>query len=91
MIGEAEKVAVLGAGSILCGDDAAGMLVAQKLRQVAAGNPRILALEGSTAPENFTGVIRAYHPDLLILVDAAYIEGEQGAVELLSPQQQGLP
>lgn len=87
-IGGAAKVAVLGAGSILCGDDAAGMLVAQNLRQLAADNPRILALEGSTAPENFTGVIRAFHPELLILVDAAYIEGEPGAIELLSPEQQ---
>jgi hydrogenase 3 maturation protease len=87
-IADAQKVAVLGAGSILCGDDAAGMLVAQKLQELAGDNPRLLALEGSTAPENFTGVIRNFHPDLLILVDAAYIEGETGDMALLSLEQQ---
>ncbi len=81
----ADKVAVLGAGSVLCGDDAAGMIVAARLKEKGSGNDRLLALEGSTAPENFSGVIRDFQPDLMLLVDAAYIEGETGDIGLIDP------
>lgn len=84
-IKKAPKIAVLGAGSILCGDDAAGMIVAEHLEAISAQEPNILALGGSTAPENFIGVLRTFAPDLLIFVDAAYIEGELGDIALISP------
>ena len=77
------KIAVLGAGSVLCGDDAAGMLVVELLQAGAGENEALLALPGSTAPENFTGVLRDYQPDLLLLVDAAFMEGELGEIRFL--------
>jgi len=83
---QAKKVAVLGAGSVLCGDDAVGMIVAKKLKYLSPNHPRLLAMEGSTAPENFTGLIRDFKPDLLLLVDAAYIDGEVGDIALIAPE-----
>lgn len=70
---------MLGVGSELRGDDAAGGAV------IAALEPKAnLALfDGGTAPENFTGAIRAFAPDHLLIVDAAEIEGEPGSVRVM--------
>ena len=76
------KIAVLGAGSILCGDDAAGMLLIEEL-QARCMPENVLLLAGSTAPENFTGLIKDFSPDLLILVDAAYIGREIGDIGII--------
>ena len=57
----ASKTVVLGAGSVLCGDDAAGMLVVELIQKAIGENTDcLLPLAGSTAPENFSGVIRDY-------------------------------
>lgn len=77
------RVAILGAGSELCGDDAAGMLLIEELRTRPLDKERVLLLAGSTAPENFTGPIRDYAPELLLLVDAAHIGGRVGDIALI--------
>lgn len=79
------RLAVLGAGSVLCGDDAAGMLLAERLQ----AHPRhdLLALAGSTAPENFTGQIKDFAPELLLIVDAAFIGREVGEIALIEADQ----
>ncbi len=88
---DARKVVVLGAGSVLCGDDGAGMLVVEHLQKALAdranGEEKLLPLAGSTAPENFSGVIRAYCPDLILLVDAAFMEAGAGEIRFLDPAQ----
>ena len=76
------KLAVLGAGSELCGDDAAGMLLVQRLQE-AGPPPELLPLAGSTAPECFTGQIKAYQPDLVLLVDAAFVGHQVGDISLI--------
>ncbi|MDO4732700.1 MAG: hydrogenase 3 maturation endopeptidase HyCI [Bacillota bacterium] len=85
LFSDKERVAVLGAGSVLCGDDAAGMLVAAELNEKIPGNCSLLALEGSTAPENFCGVLRDYRPDLILLLDAAYMETAVAEIRFLDP------
>ena len=57
---------LLGIGNPLRGDDGAGVYAALHLQ---AGGWQ--AVDCGTAPENFTGVVRRVHPDLLLLVDAA--------------------
>ncbi len=45
----------------------------------------VLLIAGSTAPENFTGVIKDFKPDLLIITDAARIglsPGEAAVIPL---------
>jgi len=81
------KVALLGAGSVLCGDDAAGMLVASAVKEKAEERPGLLSLEGSTAPENFCGVLRAYQPELILLVDAAFMDVSVGEIHFLNPRE----
>ena len=76
------RLAVLCVGSVLCGDDAAGMLLAPRIR-AAAEAAGCLVAEGSTAPENLTGVIRRYRPDTLFLVDAAQMDAAPGTVRIV--------
>ncbi|HEX7513627.1 MAG TPA: hydrogenase 3 maturation endopeptidase HyCI [Candidatus Methylomirabilis sp.] len=89
------RVAVVGVGNEFNGDDAAGVRVARALqrrqRAGASDAPRpasvfLLVLEGGLAPENLTGAIRRFAPDLVLLVDAAEMGEPTGAVRWLSWQ-----
>ncbi len=77
------RLAVLGIGHELGGDDAAGVRVAGMLRKAAAGNEQLLALEAGPAPENFTGKLRSFQPDLVLMVDAALMNSTPGTVQWL--------
>jgi hydrogenase 3 maturation protease len=83
---------VVGVGQELNGDDAAGVLVAQALvkRQRAGSSDAhrpvpisLLVVEGAHAPENCTGAIRRFAPDLVLLVDAAEMEDPPGTIRWL--------
>jgi len=78
----AGKTAILGCGSILRGDDAAGYCIAERLSGLS-GNAR--AFCGSSAPENLTGEIKRFRPDTLLVVDAADIKQPPGTVALIPP------
>jgi hydrogenase 3 maturation protease len=110
------RVAVVGIGHELRGDDAVGLAVARRLlpprrmrqplpgpptlrrsdaseRSEAVGNPGAvgewLALVGGSAPENCTGTLRRFGPDLVVLVDAADLEARPGTIQWLEPAQIG--
>jgi len=40
----------------------------------------VLLIDGGTAPENFTGPLRRFRPDLVIEIDAAHLEQPPGTV-----------
>ena len=83
---------VVGIGQVFNGDDAAGALIAQGLlkRQRAGWSdaPRpvpfsLFVIEAAHAPENCTGAIRRFAPDLVILVDAAEMGDPPGTTRWL--------
>jgi hydrogenase 3 maturation protease len=74
------RVAVLGIGNELTGDDGVGVRVARDLSARLGPRAECLVLEAGTAPENFTGVVRRFRPDLVLLVDAAHLGVEPGSV-----------
>jgi len=84
-------VAVLGVGQELNGDDAAGVLVVRRLsKRQRAGRQvlrpvsiSLLAIEGAHAPENSTGAVRRFAPDLVLLVDAAEMGDPPGTIRWL--------
>jgi hydrogenase 3 maturation protease len=80
----AQTVAIIGCGSLLLGDDAAGTLIAQRLSDLA-GNAR--AYCGGSAPENFTGEIKKFRPDVLLIIDAADMSLPPGAVKVIAPEE----
>jgi hydrogenase 3 maturation protease len=78
--GQTARLAVMGIGNELCGDDAAGLHVAATLSALAGTDERLLVLEAGPAPENFTGPLRRFNPDLILLVDAAQMDSAPGSV-----------
>jgi hydrogenase 3 maturation protease len=74
------RVAVLGIGNDLSGDDAVGVRIARDLQSRLGPQPDCLVLDAGTAPENFTAPLRRFRPDLVLLVDAAHLSEEPGTV-----------
>jgi len=68
----AEKIAVLGVGNELKGDDAAGLLAAKALKKQMKHKTRspVKVILGYETPENYTGEIRKFQPDLVLVLDA---------------------
>ncbi len=81
------RVAVLGIGNDLSGDDAVGAVIARELAARVGPRADCLVLDGGTAPENFTGPLRRFRPDFVLLVDAAQLAAEPGTVAWLDWQQ----
>ncbi len=76
------RVAVLGVGSELRGDDAAGVLVVRDLRNLVSERPFsslvFEGFEGANAPENMTGFITSFKPTHILVIDAAEIGASTG-------------
>lgn len=67
-----KKLAILGVGSELMQDDKAGPDVTVYLeKKYGSNHPKVRMFTGYSTPENFTKDIRDFHPDHLIIVDAA--------------------
>ncbi len=73
------KTALVGIGSELRGDDAAGLHVVRGL----TGSDDLLLIEAGPAPENHTYQLRRFHPDLVILIDAAQMNLAPGEICLI--------
>jgi hydrogenase 3 maturation protease len=80
------RVAVVGVGHDLVGDDAAGLVVARQLQPQVDGHDHLTVMDGGTAPENQTGALRRIAPDLVLLVDAAQMNEAPGTVRWLQWQ-----
>jgi len=77
-------VAILGCGSPLRGDDAAGSLIATNLADLdALSNGKARAYYGEVAPENQTGPIKEFNPELLVIIDAVDMSCEPGEVRII--------
>lgn len=88
-----QRLAVLGVGSELRGDDGAGSLIAERLAHEfpRAAYPNLVVCGGGTAPENFCGNIRTFRPGHLLVVDAADAGCEPGAVVEIQRKDIGGP
>lgn len=81
----ARTVVVLGVGSEMRSDDAAGLRVAAAVS--AAALPGVHALEAGPAPENCTAEIRRLHPSHLIIVDCAHMGEVPGTLKVFKPSE----
>jgi hydrogenase 3 maturation protease len=80
------RVAVVGFGQEFNGDDAAGIVVARGLQSRLSGQDRLLVIDAGPAPENHTGALRQFSPDLVLLIDAAQMGDPPGTVRWLNWQ-----
>jgi hydrogenase 3 maturation protease len=76
------RTCLVGIGNDLRGDDSAGLEVARALLgdERCRKSSDLLILEGGAAPENQTGKIRAFQPELILFVDAAQMDEPPGTV-----------
>ena len=74
---------MLGVGNPMRSDDAAGLLVARLLsqRDWDLDTDRVLILEAGQAPENSTGELRRFYPEVVLIVDAADMEETAGTIQ----------
>jgi hydrogenase 3 maturation protease len=91
--GAAHRLAILGAGSVLKADDAAGVRVAEALQAALTPErcPNLLLCAGETAPENFSGKIKGFAPTHLLVLDAADLGRAPGAIVEIQPKDVGGP
>ena len=76
------RVGVVGVGRLDRGDDAAGMVLAQRLKR--CGLPVVLAED---VPESYTDAIKSLGCDVILFVDAVDFGGAPGDVALLSADE----
>ena len=74
------RVAIVGVGNELKADDGAGVRLVRELAERMPATPGVLLIDAGQAPENFTGPLRRFRPDLVIEVDAADQGAEPGTV-----------
>lgn len=89
IIKKSSKIAFLGVGSPLRSDDNLGnrivAVLEEKLKDYAGVD--IQFYQGESAPENFTGAIRVFNPEYLIIFDAAELGKPPGTFAIVPPEQ----
>jgi hydrogenase maturation protease HycI len=87
----AESLVILGVGSFLKSDDAAGVIITEKLKETFNSKRLCTAgiFTGESAPENYTGKIKKSNPDHLLILDAADMGKEPGAIGFIELDQIG--
>ena len=82
---DSKRIVILGVGSPLKSDDAAGSIIAQRISENFPEEkyPLIRVYMGESAPENFTGEIKKFKPDHLLVIDAADLGEEPGSVTFI--------
>jgi len=82
----AKRLAVLGVGSALRSDDAAGLeLIKELSRGIKSVKPRLplKLFSCSSAPENFTGPVRRFAPTHIIIADSAEMGNRAGCINII--------
>jgi hydrogenase 3 maturation protease len=65
------RVAILGVGNDMNGDDGAGVCAVRDLASRLPAARGVLIIDAGTAPESYTGPLRRFEPELIIEIDAA--------------------
>jgi hydrogenase 3 maturation protease len=86
------NLSVVGVGNELDGDDAIGSLVIKALQSRKSRSVRsrhIQLIDTGPSPESFSGKLRQFHPDQIILIDAARMGDEPGEIQWLDWENTG--
>jgi hydrogenase 3 maturation protease len=91
--GKERRIALIGIGNPMRGDDNAGLAVIDDLkkrimmRDISLEN--VLLMKAGSTPENFTFEIRRFNPTHVLMIDAAQMNEKPGEARLLSPDNIG--
>lgn len=81
------RLALVGVGQSLCGDDGAGPAVIDRLRQLIEPHDCLLLIDCGHAPENCFGPIIRFSPDEILFIDAIRLDEAAGAIRWLCAHQ----
>lgn len=81
------RLAIVGIGNELSGDDAAGVVIVQHLHKALSHRENLLFIEGGLAPENFSGLIRKFSPHNLLFIDTANMGGKPGDIDFFGMEE----
>lgn len=87
---DAERFAILGIGSDLRADDAAGMIAAATLKLKFSKLRKRIPVKiffGETAPENLTGDIKRFKPTHIVIIDSLDCKKRPGSIYLFKPEE----
>lgn len=88
-LSSAKRVAILGLGSSLRGDDAAGLVLVEELKKNLRGKRKSRPLKifsCGTTPESFTGEIKKFKPSHILIVDAVDMNKKAGGISIVDIQ-----
>jgi len=87
----AKRLAILGIGSELICDDAAGMLAAKQLDSGPSLNKNMpcRVFFGATSPESLTGEIKRFKPTDILIIDAADFNATPGTTRFIELEDIG--
>ncbi|MCP4132980.1 MAG: hydrogenase 3 maturation endopeptidase HyCI [bacterium] len=84
------RYVLLGVGSRLRNDDAAGSILAERFSErCGAGDENSLwrVIDAESMPENYTSIIKKERPELLVIVDACDLKKEPGEFAIVELSQ----
>lgn len=85
---EPVRLALIGIGQELRGDDGAGVQVIRRLRDLVPESlNRLLILDAGNAPENILGIIIRHRPDIILFIDAALMDCDAGEIVWLEGEE----
>ena len=82
---DAKKVLICGIGNDTRGDDAFGVYVVEKLKEMIS-NQKVVFLNCGEMPESYTGKIIRENPSHVVFIDAVHFEGKPGEIILADPE-----
>ena len=82
---DAKKVLICGIGNDTRGDDAFGLYVVEKLKEMIS-NQKVVFLNCGEMPESYTGKIIRENPSHVVFIDAVHFEGKPGEIVLADPE-----
>ena len=83
----AARIAVLGVGSELRGDDGVGVAAAAEVERRLPRGRDVKVFQGHTAPENLSGAIKEFAPSHIVAVDTAPMGRKPGEVSVIDVDQ----
>jgi hydrogenase nickel incorporation protein HypB len=81
------RVAIIGLGDRMKGDDGAGTLAAEKLLIKKARKKNVKIINAENSIENYLGVVERFRPDIIVIIDAVDFGGRPGEIRVLKKEQ----
>lgn len=81
------KIAFLGVGNEFNGDDSAGVEFARRVAPHFDRSSRVMVIEAGLAPQNFSGSLRRFQPEYVVIIDAADMGQQVGETAIVETSE----